>query len=738
MKKKKKKYIGCIFVFLIFPALSNMLTFQTSGKINDNTSIAIIFATGGLGDKGFNDAAYQGLVQANTTYTGQFNFTYIEPSTNDEFAAIQQTLASEGYDLIICVGFIQANSLDQTALMYPDQRFTLIDSVVNRPNVSSITFKEQEGSFLVGAMAAMITQTNKIGFFGGMNLPLINKFLAGYEQGAMLMNSGTDLTVTFTPNASNPFGDASSGRRVSERLYSEGNDIVYTAAGVSGHGVIQTASDFSDVYAIGVDQDQDYLNPGKVLCSMIKKVDSAVFDAIEGIIQGTWISGHTELGLAEDGVDISPMTYTNDLKTGYFSYKGINQTRWEWIADIKQNITDGTIIVSDTPSFTPYFPSVAMIFAPGGINTDPLNSIGYNGLEEVINNYYGSFLYKYVEPATTAEIQMYQQNLAAEGHDLIICYGFLQTAYLDVLSNLYPSQRFILIDDVLIKPNVASFTFKEQEGSFLVGAMAAMTTQSNKVGFLGGMDIYLTNKFLAGYQQGIKYIRDDITTTVAYSPDPAYPWTDIPGGKLVGSQLYDQGHDIVYAAAGVTGLGVMEAASERTGFYAVGVDYDQDDLFPGKILCSMLKKFDTAVYKVIEDFLHGLWSAGNFELGLAEDGVDISPMMYTAAIRDGLFTVDSVTKTRWDFISDIKQMIIAGILSVTDTPDWSSLSMFVPTLSTTTTTVASETTVTTTTSKIKPTTGDETTPTSTITSWPSFIPLFVLSFLIIIRKRRRR
>ncbi|MHA2156243.1 MAG: BMP family lipoprotein, partial [Candidatus Hodarchaeales archaeon] len=342
---KKKLSIG-LFISLLIPILSSALTVnEGNAKISDSTSIAIIFSTGGLGDKAFNDAAYQGLVQANTTYSGQFNYTYVLPDNEDEVESYQQSLASAGHDLIICVGWIQATALEQTALMYPNQRFTIIDGIVSRSNVSSITFKEQEGSYLVGAMAGMTTQTDKVGFFGGMNIPLINRFLAGYEQGLMLMNSGVDLTVTYTPNASNPFGDVASGRRVGERLYAEGNDIVYTAAGASGYGVIQSTDDFSDVYAIGVDQDQDYLNPGKVLCSMIKRVDSAVFNAIEGIIQDTWTPGYSNLGLVENGLDISPMTYTTEIKTGYFSYKGINQTRWDWITDIIQNISDGTIIV---------------------------------------------------------------------------------------------------------------------------------------------------------------------------------------------------------------------------------------------------------------------------------------------------------------------------------------------------------------------------------------------------------
>ncbi len=365
---------------------------------------------------------------------------------------------------------------------------------------------------------------------------------------------------------------------------------------------------------------------------------------------------------------------------------------------------------------------------------------GFESLKEVFNDNIGSFLYKYVEPADPVDIQSHQLALAAEEHDLIICIGFFHTSPLDYTAGSYPSQQFSLIDDVLDRPNVASIIFKEHEGSFLVGAMAAMTTQTNKVGFLGGMDIFLINKFLAGYQQGVNYFDEDIQTTVAYSPDPANVWGDISGGKIIGNDLFDQDHDVIYTAAGMTGMGVMEAASERSGVFGIGVDSDWDGYFPGKILCSMIKKTGTAVYKTIEDLFHGSWSAGLSELGIVEDGVDISPMIYNTDIRDGLYTKDSVTQTRWEFIQDIKQMISSGTLLVIDTPNWSSLTFYEPTASTTTTVTSDDTKTTltiTTTSTSKTTTEEVTTTIPTeITSWPGLMPILLLLSLILMRKRR--
>jgi basic membrane protein A len=233
---------------------------------------AVIFATGGLGDKSFNDAGYRGLVQANETYGDQIKLSWVEPETIPEFDTFQNDLADTGkYDLIICIGFLQTSALNVTARTYPDQKWVLIDDVIDLPNINSITFKEHEGSFLVGAMAAMTTNTSKLGFLGGLDIYLINKFRAGYEQGVEYIDDTINVTAVYSPDPTNPWGDIAGGKQVATTLYSQGIDIVYAAAGGTGLGVMEAADETDDALAIGVDSDQDYLYPGKILCSMLKK-----------------------------------------------------------------------------------------------------------------------------------------------------------------------------------------------------------------------------------------------------------------------------------------------------------------------------------------------------------------------------------------------------------------------------------------------------------------------------------
>jgi basic membrane protein A len=346
VKKLKNLILVSVVLVSIF-ALSGCT--EESGA----TKIGIIFATGGLGDKSFNDAGYRGYLAANETYGDEIDVDYVEPDDIPEFATFQNQMATDGtYDLIICVGFLQATALNESAQDFPDQNWVIIDDdTITWDNVKSITFKEHEGSFLVGALAAMTTQTDKLGFLGGMNIFLINKFLAGYQQGAKYINPSINVTETYMPVPPPAcWNDAPTAKLVGDNLYSQGIDIIYSAAGGAGQGIFQAANETAGVYAIGVDSDQDGDMPGKVLCSMLKLVETAVYNSIVETVDGTWTSDPVSLGLVEDGVGISPMTYTNAIKIGNFEFGGVTKTRWEWIEDIITKIKAGDIVVSDTPT----------------------------------------------------------------------------------------------------------------------------------------------------------------------------------------------------------------------------------------------------------------------------------------------------------------------------------------------------------------------------------------------------
>ncbi len=319
----------------------------SAAEDGDGIRIAIVYSTGGKGDQSFNDAADRGRQQALESYP-KLTIDEAEPTTVDEInTAIENyATAQDPYDLIIAIGFSSSDGVNASATNHPNQHFMIIDSVVDLPNVASVTFKEHEGSFLAGAMAAMTTQTNNIAFLGGLDIPLINKFMYGYKQGAMYINPDITVQVAYSPNPDNPWGDLAGGQTVAETFIENGADIIYAAAGGTGIGVMQAINKTENLgkyYAIGVDSDQDHLAPGFVLTSMIKRVDTAVFTEIKAVVEGTWAPGSVELGLAEDGVGISEMKYTQ--KEANTVYAG-GKTRIEIVNQIKQDIIDGKIVVS--------------------------------------------------------------------------------------------------------------------------------------------------------------------------------------------------------------------------------------------------------------------------------------------------------------------------------------------------------------------------------------------------------
>ena len=340
-----------ILLMLMLIGSIPFLTLETGSARVQSINFAVIFAAGGLGDMAYNDAAWRGMELAESKFGSDISIDYVEPETIPEFATFQNDLAAEGkYDLIICIGFLQTNALNETARSFPNQKFVLIDDILDLPNVQSITFKEHEGSFLVGAMAAMTTNTNKLGFLGGLDIYLINKYRAGYEQGAHYINSTVEVTSVYSPDPTNPWGDIAGGKAVGETLFSQGIDIVYAAAGGTGLGIYEAADEGTDVMAIGVDFDKDYLYPGTILCSMLKKVETAVFTSIDTKMLGTWNASLSQLGIAEDGVGISGMYTTTSIRDGFFEFNGETKTRGEWIEWIKCQISMGTIYVYDVGS----------------------------------------------------------------------------------------------------------------------------------------------------------------------------------------------------------------------------------------------------------------------------------------------------------------------------------------------------------------------------------------------------
>ena len=295
--------------------------------------LAMVTDVGGLGDKSFNDSAYAGLQLAKARLGADVQV--LQSKSAADYQPNLTVLADEDEDEIFAVGFLMSKDLDQVARTYPRRHFAIVDALSTQPNVASMTFREQDGSFLAGALAAMVSKTKTIGFLGGVDIPLLRKFEAGYTAGAHEIDPNVKVVVKYVGS----FEDVASGKELAGVMYDGGADIVYVAAGKSGLGAIDETRARSNVYAIGVDSDQDALAPGKILTSMVKHVDVAVFKIAQEAQSLKLPAGNVEFGLKDDGVGLTDFKYTKNT---------IGAANLARLAKIRAAIVAGKIVPPQT------------------------------------------------------------------------------------------------------------------------------------------------------------------------------------------------------------------------------------------------------------------------------------------------------------------------------------------------------------------------------------------------------
>jgi basic membrane protein A and related proteins len=266
--------------------------------------IGLVFDIGGKNDKSFNEAAWRGLSRAHDELG--VDVQYIEPTEGADRESALRTLAAKKVDLVIGVGFIFGPDLERLARQFPDVRFAGVDyspseGVGTLPNLVGLRFREQEGSFLVGAIAGLLSRSRVVGFVGGMKIPLIRKFEAGYEAGVHHVCPACRVVSAYAGTEPKAFADPSLGEELASAQYGQGADIIFHAAGKTGDGVFAAARQ-RGAHAIGVDSDQFEAAPCCVVTSMVKRVDVAVVDIVKDILAGKFHGGLVELGLAEHGV----------------------------------------------------------------------------------------------------------------------------------------------------------------------------------------------------------------------------------------------------------------------------------------------------------------------------------------------------------------------------------------------------------------------------------------------------
>ncbi|KRS11867.1 membrane protein [Roseovarius atlanticus] len=306
------------------------LALSAAGALADP---ALIYDLGGKFDKSFNESAHNGASRWAEETGGSYNEVELESEAQRE--QFMRRFAEAGNNPVVMVGFAFGETLGEVAPDYPDTKFVIIDMVVEEPNVRSVVFNEHEGSYLVGMMAAMASESGTVGFIGGMDIPLIRKFACGYVQGVKAANAEATVIQNMTGTTPDAWNDPVKGSELTKAQISQGADVIYHAAGGTGTGVLQTAAD-EDVLGIGVDSNQNYLHPGSVLTSMVKRVDNAVYDAMSA---GADVeTGVNVMGLANDGVAYAMDEHNEALVTPEMK---------EAVDAAAEQIANGELVVHD-------------------------------------------------------------------------------------------------------------------------------------------------------------------------------------------------------------------------------------------------------------------------------------------------------------------------------------------------------------------------------------------------------
>jgi basic membrane protein A len=300
----------------------------TSAAAAADFSPAIIYDFGGKFDRSFNQSASVGAERfKKETGIAVREFEIQNASQREQ---IMRQFARRGATIIVAVGFTQASAVETVAKEFPGVKFAIIDGLVDLPNVESINFREQESSYLCGIAAAMASKTGKVGFVGGMDIPLIRKFALGYRAGVASVDPKIEVIENMTGTTPAAWTNPSAGAELAKSQFGRGADVVFHAAGATGTGVMQAASD-AGLLSIGCDSNQDYVHPGSVLTSAVKRVDVAVYTVFTDARNGTWKAGSKVLGLAEQGVDYSLDDDNRKLITPEME-KRLNQAKADIIA----------------------------------------------------------------------------------------------------------------------------------------------------------------------------------------------------------------------------------------------------------------------------------------------------------------------------------------------------------------------------------------------------------------------
>ena len=703
-KKLLVLLVAILMVATVFAGCAPKEKPSTGGNAPSETTIKIGLVTdvGGRGDRSFNDSALRGLetwaakvkyvkgggyetlsddeykasipvdLQDKDIHPLKVTPVVLESKAKEDYVPNLTTLAEQEHcDLVIGVGFMLAGAIGEVAAKHPDTKFMLIDATpvdangnsVDLPNVVSYLFKENQCGFLVGAIAGYATKTHKIGYIGGMKIPPVLRYEAGFDAGVKT----TDPTAKIISQYTGSFTEPAKGKTSAESMIAQGADVLFHAAGATGNGMFQALCEKNDpsLWGIGVDVDMGLdpnLCPDRTLTSALKHVDYATYEAIKSVVDGTFNGGIVTMSLKDGGVGYA-LDHVKDV---------LSQDQIDKINNLAKLIADGKVVVPEDPTKVKDWEApisllegkvikIGLVTDVGGRGDRSFNDSALRGLEtwaakvkyvkgggyETLSDdeYKASIPVdlqdKDIHPLKVTPVVLeskakedYVPNLttlAEQEHcDLVIGVGFMLAGAIGEVAAKHPDTKFMLIDATPVDangnsvdlPNVVSYLFKENQCGFLVGAIAGYATKTHKIGYIGGMKIPPVLRYEAGFDAGVKTTDPTAKIISQYTGS----FTEPAKGKTSAESMIAQGADVLFHAAGATGNGMFQALCEKNdpSLWGIGVDVDMGldpNLCPDRTLTSALKHVDYATYEAIKSVVDGTFNGGIVTMSLKDGGV---------------------------------------------------------------------------------------------------------------------
>ncbi|MCZ7569570.1 MAG: BMP family ABC transporter substrate-binding protein [Ardenticatenaceae bacterium] len=606
-------------------------------------SVCLVTDVGRINDGTFNQFAYEGMQRAAEEFGLKSDF--IETQSQTDYDQNINTCVSENFNAIVTVGFLIADATLKAAQANPDVMFIGVDQFFENPpkNLVGIQYREDQGGFLAGALAGMMTESGTVGAVYGIDIPPVVKFRNGFEQGVRYVNDQANTLGVYVPS----FTDPAAGASTAEQFMGEGADVIFGAGGPTGSGGIKRAAE-QGIWVIGVDQDEYFTTfgsgstPGadKLLSSAVKRVDLGVYDQIKGLVQPDsklWAGGGLYiLDTANGGITYAP-----------FHDASPQVPRWAAVQleKIRTGLADGSIDtgvdpvsgelktkISETVLPKPQPPEgfkVCLVTDVGRINDGTFNQFAYEGMKRAAEEF--ELQSDFIETQSQTDYDQNINTCVSENFNAIVTVGFLIADATLKAAQANPDVMFIGVDQFFENPpkNLVGIQYREDQGGFLAGALACMMTESGTVGAVYGIDIPPVVKFRNGFENGCHYVNPDGNTLGVYVPS----FTDPAAGASTAEQFMGEGADVIFGAGGPTGSGGIKRAAEQ-GIWVIGVD--QDEYFttfgsgstPGadKLLSSAVKRVDLGVYDQIVGIFSDSFAGGSlYILDAANGGITYAP-----------------------------------------------------------------------------------------------------------------